>query len=263
MAHALHAVREFGEKGMTHMAAGIRDITSDELTLFGDIVGRLQHLSPQDDIRQIVLGDIVKLLRADAGASFIWQEDRQRFSQPVYVGGPREILSLYEDRYQFNDPITSLLKNARRATTVDDVVDRHELTKTEFYNDFLRRDALEWGINIYIVDGDGRDLGDFRIWRRRGGHNFEQREKMLLDVIGPHIRAAIARVSNNGGCLTSREREVAELISRGCTDRDIARILGISFGTVRTHVNRALEKCGCANRTELAASFARHQRSGD
>jgi DNA-binding NarL/FixJ family response regulator len=57
--------------------------------------------------------------------------------------------------------------------------------------------------------------------------------------------------------LTPRESEVAGLVARGCTDRDIARILGIGFGTVRNHVTNAMAKSGCANRAELAASVAR------
>ena len=50
---------------------------------------------------------------------------------------------------------------------------------------------------------------------------------------------------------------MAALVARGCTDRDIARILGIGFGTVRTHLTNAMHKSGCANRAELAAAIAR------
>ena len=57
--------------------------------------------------------------------------------------------------------------------------------------------------------------------------------------------------------LTPREQEVAGLVARGCTDRDIARVLGIGFGTVRTHLTNAMHKSGCANRAELAAAIAR------
>ncbi|URK86397.1 helix-turn-helix transcriptional regulator (plasmid) [Rhizobium sp. RCAM05350] len=53
--------------------------------------------------------------------------------------------------------------------------------------------------------------------------------------------------------LTIREREIAFLVARGCRDRDIGDMLGISFSTVRTHLNRAMEKKGCSNRAELAA----------
>ena len=79
----------------------------------------------------------------------------------------------------------------------------------------------------------------------------------MLDVIEPFFRASLTPPPTETGGLTPREREVVDLLSRGCTDRDIARVLGISFGTVRTHVNRVLEKTECANRAELAAFFAR------
>jgi DNA-binding NarL/FixJ family response regulator len=59
------------------------------------------------------------------------------------------------------------------------------------------------------------------------------------------------------GSLTVRERQVATLVAEGRRDREIADRLGIGFGTVRTHLNRALDKLGCANRTELAATLSR------
>lgn len=237
------------------MTPHIRDITSSELKLFADIIHGLQSLRAQDDVRRVVLGDIVRLLRADGGCSCTWRETDRRFSGSIYVGAPPEFRSLYDDWYQFNDPITSRLRAARRATIVDDIMDRRELIKTEFYNDYLQREALEWGINIYVFDQHDRDLGDFRIWRRRGKTNFDDREKALLDVLEPFIRSALLRGGAPCDALTAREREITELVARGCTDRDIARVLDISFGTVRTHISRALDKLGCANRAELAAAF--------
>lgn len=237
------------------MTPHIRDITSSELVLFADIIHRLQQLTARDNFRQAILGDLITLLRADEGCSCIWRETDQRFCESIHVGYPPELGSLYDDWYQFNDPITSRLRAARRATIIDEVLDRRELTKTEFYNDFLQRDAAEWGINIYIFDQHDRDLGDFRIWRRRGKTNFDEREKVLLDVVEPFIRSALLRTNAHCDGLTAREREITELVSRGCTDNDIARVLGISFGTVRTHIGRVLSKLGCANRAELAAVF--------
>jgi non-specific serine/threonine protein kinase len=57
--------------------------------------------------------------------------------------------------------------------------------------------------------------------------------------------------------LSQRERQVAVLVARGCTNRMIAAELGISFSTVKDHVHHALTKCGMASRAELAAAVAR------
>lgn len=51
--------------------------------------------------------------------------------------------------------------------------------------------------------------------------------------------------------LTPRELEVAQLISVGYTNRQIAQTLVISLLTVKTHVRRSLEKLGLHSKAEL------------
>ena len=50
------------------------------------------------------------------------------------------------------------------------------------------------------------------------------------------------------GILTSREREVFELLIKNKTTKDIAKELGISEKTVRNHVSNAMQKLGCKGR---------------
>ena len=56
--------------------------------------------------------------------------------------------------------------------------------------------------------------------------------------------------------LTSREREVALLVERGLTNRQIASELSISERTVENHVRRILKKLDFSSRTRLAAWVA-------
>ncbi|MFL6094378.1 MAG: LuxR C-terminal-related transcriptional regulator, partial [Blastococcus sp.] len=53
--------------------------------------------------------------------------------------------------------------------------------------------------------------------------------------------------------LTRREAEVAALVARGMTNREIAARLYLSVRTVEVHVDRILTKLGLRNRTQLAA----------
>jgi DNA-binding CsgD family transcriptional regulator len=57
--------------------------------------------------------------------------------------------------------------------------------------------------------------------------------------------------------LTPREREVAELVARGRSNRAIAQTLVLSERTVETHVASILAKLELGSRTELAAQLAR------
>jgi len=49
-------------------------------------------------------------------------------------------------------------------------------------------------------------------------------------------------------CLSPRERQVAMLIGRGLCNKEIARELGLSVGTVKLHVHNILKKTGARNR---------------
>jgi DNA-binding NarL/FixJ family response regulator len=50
--------------------------------------------------------------------------------------------------------------------------------------------------------------------------------------------------------LTPRQIEVLELMARGLTNKDIARVLAIAPGTVKGHIAAILEILGVSNRTE-------------
>jgi DNA-binding NarL/FixJ family response regulator len=53
--------------------------------------------------------------------------------------------------------------------------------------------------------------------------------------------------------LSSREREVLQLVAKGATNREIADSLYISENTVKTHLQNIMEKLHLANRSQAAA----------
>lgn len=232
--------------------AQIRDVTSDELWLLADTVHTLADRS-LTEVRQFVAERLHSLMRAEQFASFVWKADKSRYDDPVVINQSEENIRRYAAWYQYRDPVTPRMRRSGRASIVADVIAPRRLEATEFYNDFLRRDGLYHGVNLFLRDSDA-ELADFRIWRSRKRPAFAERETILLDLLAPYIKQALLRERETGlDALTSRERDVARLIGRGCTDREIASLLGIGFSTVRTHLGRCLEKLGCSNRAELAA----------
>lgn len=227
--------------GANAMRTHVRDLNLNDLKLFGDIVARLEHFVGERDVRHAIFDDITRLVRADYAASFVWNSDVKRFENAILHNMDRSNISRYENYYQYRDPHTMLLRAKRKATLIEEVNPYSELRKTEFYNDFLRRDGLHHGVNIFLFDGD-RDLGDLRLWRAEASPDFGDREVGLLDALAPFLQRALLRTSREIEPLTEREREVVVLVAKGCRDREICNLLGISFSTVRTHLNKAMQK---------------------
>jgi DNA-binding CsgD family transcriptional regulator len=79
----------------------------------------------------------------------------------------------------------------------------------------------------------------------------------------PRLRPPSARRARSAafGGLTEREREVAGLIARARTNREIAEALVLGERTVETHVENILSKLGLGSRREVAAWTLEHRRS--
>jgi len=212
------------------------------------------------DVR-LTLGEaLLELLRADQFASFVWDARARRFIDGVWLHMDPANLARYDAWFQYHDPITFKLQACRRATAVSEVLPHRELARTEFFNDFLARDGLHWGINLHAFDRD-RALGDLRIWRARTRREFGQHDKALLDLIEPAFIAALRRArpatDSPAVCaLSPREREVALAVLRGLTDKQIARELGLSVSSVRTYLGRLFEKTGASRRAGLAQALS-------
>ncbi len=221
----------------------------------------------ETEIRTHLGALMLDLLGAQHYASYVWDDARQCFDTGVQLNMDAANLQRYVAHYQYHDPITLKLQRHRRAVRVTSVLAQHELQRTEFFNDFLARDGLHWGVNLFAWSGD-RNIGDMRIWRDRRRANFDDNDLALLDLVRPAFVAALKRGRDAAplssptarpaaeALLSARENEVAALAACGLADKEIARRLGISVTTVRTHLEHAFRKLDVTNRVTLARRLA-------
>lgn len=249
-------------------------LSSSKLTLLADVFAVLAERQDENEIR-LLLGELLlRLLNADHYASYLWSESTQSFTHRIAIHMSDSNLSTYEAHYQYNDPITHRLRARAEPTLVTDIMPQHELIRTEFFNDFLRRDGLYWGVNLHVrIAGEG--TGDLRIWRTRERGNFTAEDLAVLRLLAPAFRSALRRClaektkvdryssppkSNRGSvnfeALTSREREVARLVAHGLSDKEVAEQLHISFTTVRSHLKAVFGKLGVDSRVKVARSLS-------
>jgi len=93
------------------------------------------------------------------------------------------------------------------------------------------------------------ELDRFGAERRRGEAARELR-RLGHRVLRPARDSA-------AGPLTAREREIAELIAAGRTNREVAEQLVLSIRTIEAHLRNVYGKLGVRSRVELAREVAR------
>jgi DNA-binding CsgD family transcriptional regulator len=91
-----------------------------------------------------------------------------------------------------------------------------------------------------LGDGDGEVLLDIEVDRVRC---------VLVGLPAPGPRPSVAKLS-------PREREVARMVAKGCTNRIIADALAISLWTVDTHLRRIFAKLDVCSRAAMVATIA-------
>ncbi len=243
-------------------------LSTHQRDVLSRVMTTLAEPHEESEIRARVGTLMLDLLGAQHYASFVWDDEAKRFDHGVRINMDSSNLARYESHFQYHDPITFRMQPHRRAVRVTDVLPQAALRRTEFFNDFLQRDGLHWGVNLYAWSGE-RNIGDMRIWRDRRRDDFDRDDLALLDLVRPAFVAALERCRATRAPsmsvaapsldtpLSPRESEVARFAVAGLGDKEIARRLGLSVTTVRTHVKHVYEKLHVHSRLALAERLRR------
>ena len=115
-------------------------------------------------------------------------------------------------------------------------------------------------VSARVVDAVRERTGGNPYWltellAARGSHG---PDGLLDQPLPPHLRLAAGEPAP-GAELTGREVEVLNCLASGMSNKQVARLLGISIRTVTVHVSNLLRKTGSASRTEAALWAVRHR----
>ncbi len=237
----------------------------------GEVIRLLAEATDADSLRNELALPMLDLLQADTYVSMTWDTTSQRFDRVKALNMSLDNLRSWDEHYRFIDPLTFPMMERRRPTLATQILNQHDLSRTEFFNDFLARDHMHWGVNVYVF-ANGECTGDMRIWRRRERGNFDANEIDALRLVEPAFAAALARLRwesspasslhvhesltellQRRSALSQREAEVSSLVMSGCPDKHIANRMGVGVPTVRFHLANAFRKLRVGNRTQLAA----------
>jgi DNA-binding NarL/FixJ family response regulator len=135
-----------------------------------------------------------------------------------------------------------------------DAPDRRVVVLTSFADQSIILSALEAGASGYILKDAAPDelIAAVRAAALGGAPLDPKVARVLLD----HQRAPRPEAT-----LSSREREVLDLVAEGLANKQIARRLGIAERTVKAHLTRIFQQIGVTDRTQ-AALWAKDHASG-
>jgi DNA-binding NarL/FixJ family response regulator len=126
------------------------------------------------------------------------------------------------------------------------------LVLTTFYDDKNITDAITKGADGYLLKDSGKDAILGAVEQLMKG----------VSVLDPKVMMRLTALMNNKNTedllqeMTGREREVASLLSKGMTNRQIADSLYVSEGTVKNYISSIYEKTGIHDRVKLVMALS-------
>jgi DNA-binding CsgD family transcriptional regulator len=131
---------------------------------------------------------------------------------------------------------------------LSDVLSPRELRESWLYQECLKRVGWEHelGANLSHATGEINDI----IISRTPGRDFDERDHLVLQLLHPHLDAAVRRLEYPAPRLTPRETDILALVREGLSNAQVARRLVISEATVRKHLENVYARTGARSRTQ-------------
>jgi DNA-binding NarL/FixJ family response regulator len=124
----------------------------------------------------------------------------------------------------------------------------------------LVREILNAGAHGYVLKSDaGRELISAIQALRNHEPFFTSRVAQIALRAYRNKKPTSDAPPSPGGVLTSREREVLQLLAEGKSNKETASALGISVMTVETHRSNIMHKLGAHSVAELVHYAVRHK----
>ncbi|MEO8463289.1 MAG: helix-turn-helix transcriptional regulator [Chloroflexota bacterium] len=155
------------------------------------------------------------------------------------------------------------------AVRMSDVVSQRRYREMPIFREYFRPAGLEQMIDVGLPTAP-QCHRSFILFRQESDREFSERDRAVLDAVQPHFSrfeqvaalrhqlAERARAQDSSAearpltQLTTRERQIVELVAEGKTNAQIALELWVAPSTVKKHLENVYEKLGVGRRAAAA-----------
>ncbi|MGB1237593.1 MAG: response regulator transcription factor [Pseudomonadales bacterium] len=196
-------------------------------------------------------------------AVFFLLEPNMQHSAAVIFKGEQVMESQYTKGFAHMDPLhpERFRDSEARVVTLDSQIAPHLLKQSRYYQEFMQVHQHRYVADMFFRR-EGQIVAVLSALRAEPMGDFDSTELALLDKVQPFIEYSLNTVylpqrqyQRSGFVtryqLTDRELDVLELLLRGAQNKEIAKHLGISLATVKTHIQHLFAKTQSSNRSEL------------
>jgi DNA-binding CsgD family transcriptional regulator len=239
------------------MMKGPVTASGGDLRTLAGIVSDDRGEPPAEGLPPSLLSDLLGLIRCDLLNFAGTDSTRLVFGQtvPAEAHDPDFDVSAFWSHY-WSSPCSHPERtgDVRSLVRISDFYSARQWHSTGMYQDCCRPYGIEHELMVCLPAGPQWSAGPGRtlrlVFMRGPGPDFSDRD--LLTVLRPHLQQAYSdaeRRRHPVPRLTARQRELLHLVAAGHTNGQIARRLGISEGTVRTHLENIYRSLKVSSRT--------------
>jgi DNA-binding CsgD family transcriptional regulator len=250
----------------------------EELERAAELCGRLSFGACEADIAANLLEPVASFLGAETASfrSLSNADGGPRLDTVVTVGIPDSVNDSYVTRYYNLDPARRLLDRRLKKPLFPHQTRSGEWSNERttpamlhrYHEDFLRyRKEFLLPNNFYHHTGfcfqdpsEQTLLFDFH--RRERSLDFARLEVARAHLVATFLYAKSSRwhrrpgpAGELGGILSAREREVAEAVALGLSNKEVAARFDLSVRTVENHLRSIFAKLKVTTRTRLVAKL--------
>jgi len=245
------------------MTAPVTASERDLRTLAGIVSNDRDDLPAEGGLPPSLLADLISQIRCDAVSFLGFDSGRQEtwFVQRVPHNNDwdgKAFDQAHWEHYWDCKPCSYPDRSGdlRSIVKIADFYSARQWHATGMYCDLYRPRGIEHELQLSLPKAAGSTAGPgrtVRLYLLRGpGPDFSERDRALLVLLRPHLHQAYLdaeRRRHPTPQLTPRQWELMHLIAAGHTNTQIARRLGLSEGTVRTHLENIYERLQVSSRT--------------
>ncbi|HEV8276622.1 MAG TPA: LuxR C-terminal-related transcriptional regulator, partial [Streptosporangiaceae bacterium] len=237
--------------------------TDRDLRALAAIVSQDRADVPAEGLPPSLLAALVGQIRCDALGFGGFDPGRQMcwFGQEIPPGddaiGYTDLDQAYWEHYWNSQPCSYAARTGdlRSVIKISDFYSTRQWHSTGMYTDYDRPLGEEHCLMLCLPEAPPRTGGPgrtIRLYLSRGpGPDFSERDRALLTLLRPHLHQAYLDAERRRHPLprlTLRQKDLLQLVAAGHTNTQIARRLGITEGTVRTHLENIYERLQVSSR---------------